>query len=132
MRKHFITLSILFTSLLILQACSPSSNVEDTFADVEKVTVEKINIDGSRELLFEVSEQEQLTKIIECIDLNTNGISGCEFAALLTFHVPNGKIEGSCNFSEDCKSMSYTYNSNFYTKALTNDGAKYLRLLTGL
>jgi hypothetical protein len=45
--------------------------------------------------------------------------------------VPNGKIEGSCNFSEDCKSMSYTYNSNFYTKALTNEGAKYLRLLTG-
>lgn len=72
-----------------------------------------------------------MTKIVDCIDLNTNGTSGCEFTVLMTFHKPNAKIESYSNFAEDCKSMSYTYNSNFYTKALTDDGAKYLRLLTG-
>ncbi len=131
MRKHFISLSILLSSLFIFQACSPSSNVEDTFADVEKVTVEKMNLDGSKDLLFDISELEELTKVTECVDLNTNGTSGCEFTVLMTFHKPNAKIEGYCNFADDCKSMSYTYNSNFYTKALTDEGAKYLRLLTG-
>lgn len=131
MRKHFLTLSILISSLFIFQACSPSSNIDATFEDVERITVENINFDGSKDLLFEISESEEMTKIVDCIDLNTNGTSGCEFTVLMTFHKPNAKIESYSNFAEDCKSMSYTYNSNFYTKALTDDGAKYLRLLTG-
>ena len=118
MRKHFITLSILFITSFIVQSCSPSANIEDTFADVNKVTLEKINLDGRKELLFEVSQLEHITKITESIDLNTNGNTGCEFTVLLTFHKPNSTIEGFTNFSEECKTISYTYNSNFYTKAL--------------
>jgi hypothetical protein len=131
MRKQFITLSILLVSLLAIQACSPSSNIDDTFVDVEKITFEKLNLDGSKDLLFEMGEQEQITKVANCVDLNTNGTSGCDFTVLMTFHKPNAKIQGYCNFADDCKSMSYTYNSNFYTKAFTNEGAKYLRVLTG-
>ena len=77
MRKHFITLSILFTSLLILQACSPSSNVEDTFADVEKVTVEKINIDEIKNKDFKDFVKETLSmaqtldqKILDSVDID--------------------------------------------------------------
>ena len=92
MRKHFITLSILFTSLLILQACSPSSNVEDTFADVEKVTVEKINVDGSRELLFEVSEQEQLTKGAGTHRVSFTDNFSYMYDAMSSIDIPNKEI----------------------------------------
>ena len=132
MRKYFIPLSILFATLLTLQSCSPSANIDDTFADVKKITLQKINLDGSKDLLFEVTQKEHIAKITESVDLNTNGTSGCEFVVLLTFYKPNSKIEGYTNFSEECKTISYTYNSNFYTKALTDEGANYLRLLTGL
>ena len=131
MKKHILAFGLFLTTLVLFQACSPSSNIEDTFAEVEKITVERITVDGSKELLFEISEPDQLTKIAECVDLNTNGTSGCDFTVSMTFHKPNSKIEGFCNFAEDCKSMSYTYNSNFYTKAFTAEGAKYLKLLTG-
>lgn len=131
MKNHFLTFSITIASFFIFQACSPSSNLDATFEDVEKITAEKINFDGSKDLLFEISEPKEMTNIIDCVDVNTNGTSGCEFMVLLTFHKPHAKIEGYSNFAEDCKSMSYTYNSNFYTKAFKDEGAKYLRLLTG-
>lgn len=129
--KKIFPLIILGAFALILQSCTPTGNIDDTFKDVERITVEKINMDGSRELLVEIADKEPMNQIIQAVDLSKNGKSGCEFTVLLTFYKPNVKIEGYSNFSEQCKSISYTYNSNFYTKAFTDEGAKYLSLLTG-
>jgi hypothetical protein len=122
----------LIAFVAIISSCTPSGNIDATFDGVKKISVERVKLDASRELVVEITDETEMQKIINFVNLEENGNSGCIHQLLITFHKERDKIEGFVNATNDCRAMSYTYNSNFYTKSISEEGAEYFRLLSGI
>ena len=76
---------ILFALMLMVGLVGCTTNSEQTFEDVNKISIEAINQDGSRELRVEMSDIAEMQKIIDFVELDKNGTSGCAYQLVVTF-----------------------------------------------